>query len=137
MRVQIPGIGADEFESLAVKLPDAEISEVLYLRIFPRHDFREIEINFPGAHAPRLRVFGEVLDFSGVEQRLRRHAAAQDAQSADFLAAFDDDGFQSRARRRPRRRVTPAAAADDRHVEIKSLHAGEDGSTERKCKFQI
>ena len=67
------------------------------MRIFSRHDFGEIKGNFAGAHAPRFRVFGEMFHFRGVEQRLRRHAAAQDAQSADFFAAFDDDGFQSRA----------------------------------------
>jgi hypothetical protein len=67
-------------------------------------------------------------DFGGVKQRLRGHAPAQDAQSADFLAAFDDGGFQTRARRRPRRRVTGAAAAENDHVIIESFHTGEDGS---------
>ena len=106
-------------------------------RIFPRHDFGEVKGNFSGAHAPRCRVFGEMFHFRRVEQRLRRHAAAQDAQPADFRAAFDDDGFQARAGRRSRRRVTAAAAADDRHVKIKSFHAREDGSARRKCKFEI
>ena len=74
-----------------------------------------------GANAPRLGVAGEVHHFRRVEQRLRRHATAQDAQPADFFAAFDDDGFQTGARRRPRRRVTAAAAADDRDIKLNSL----------------
>jgi hypothetical protein len=94
VRIQKFCVGADEFEFPAVELLDAEIGEIFDLRIFPRHDFREIEGNLSGAHAPRFRVFGEMLHFRRVEQRLRRHAAAQDAQSADFLAALDDDGFQ-------------------------------------------
>jgi hypothetical protein len=62
-------------------------------------------------------MFGEMFHFGGVEQRLRRHAAAQDAESADFLAALDDDGFQAPRPPPARRRVTAAAAADDGHVE--------------------
>ena len=119
MRIQKSGIGADEFEFSAVELLHAVIRKILDERIFPRHDFFEIEADFSGADAPRFGVAGEVHDFGGVKQRLRRHAAAQDAQPADFFAAFDDDGFQSRARRRPRRRVTGAAAAENGHVEIK------------------
>ena len=107
----------------------------LICAFFRAMTLREIEGDFPGAHAPRFRVFGEMFHFRRVEQRLRRHAAAQDAQSADFLAAFDDDRFQARARRRSRRRIAAAAAADDRHVKIKSFHAREDGSARRKCKF--
>ena len=93
------------------------------MRIFPRHDFREVEGNFARAHAPGVGVFGQMHHFRRVKQRFRRHAAAQDAESADFLAAFDDDRFQARAGRRSRRRVTAAAAADDGHVKIKSFHA--------------
>jgi hypothetical protein len=112
-------VGTDEFEPLAVELLDAEIGEVFYLRIFPRHDIRKVEGNFSGADAPRFRVLGEMFHLRRIEKRLRRHAAAQDAKSADFPAAFDDGGFQSGSRRRPRRRVTAAAAADDCHVKIK------------------
>jgi len=39
-------------------------------------------------------------DFGGIKQRLRGHAPAQDAKPAGLLAAFDDGGFQTRARRR-------------------------------------
>jgi len=79
----------------------------------------------------------KVHHFGGVKQRLGRHAAAQDAQAADFFAAFDDDCFQTRARRRPGRSVTGAAATENGHVTIKLVHTGEDGSAREKCKFQI
>jgi hypothetical protein len=67
-------------------------------------------------------------DFGGVKQRLRGHAPAQNAQSADFSAAFDDGDFQTRAGRRPGRRVTGAAAAQNGHIAVKLFHTGEDGS---------
>ncbi len=128
MNLNFPGV--ELLHAIIGKIPDE--------RIFSRHDLLEIEADLSGADAPRFGMAGQVHHFRGVKQRLRGHAAAQDAQSADFLAAFDDDGFQTRARRRPRRRVTGAAAAENRHVVIKSFHAGEDGSTaRRKCKFQI
>ena len=119
MRIEKFCVGADEFEFSGIQLLRAAIGKIFYLRIFPRHDFGKIKRHFARAHAPRFRVFGEMLHFGGIEQGFCRHATAQDAQSADFFAAFNDNGFQSGACRRPRRRVTAAAAADDGHVEIK------------------
>jgi hypothetical protein len=52
----------------------------------------------------------------------------QDAQSADFPAAFDDGGFQAGAHRRPGRRVTGAATAKNDRVVVELFHTGEDGS---------
>ena len=128
VRIQKSCVGADEFEFSGVELLDAKIGKILDQRIFPRHHLFEIKADFSSADAPRFRMFGQMLHFRCVKQGFGRHAAAQDAKSADLLAAFDDDRFQPCARCRPRRRIAAAAAADDGHVEIKSFHAGEDGS---------
>jgi len=40
---------------------------------------------------PRVRRGWRGADFGGVEQGLGGHAAAQDAEAADFLAAFEED----------------------------------------------
>jgi hypothetical protein len=61
-------------------------------------------------------------DFSGVKQRLRGHAPAQDAQPAGFLTALNDGRFQTRARCCPRRRVTSAAAAENNRIVVKLFH---------------
>jgi hypothetical protein len=67
-------------------------------------------------------------DFGGVKQRLRGHAPAQDAQPAGFFTTLNDGRFQTRARGRPRRRVTSTAAAENGHVVVEWFHTGEDGS---------
>jgi hypothetical protein len=110
------------FEFAAGELSAAVIGKIFDERIFPRHDFFEVKADFFGADAPRFGMAREMHHFGGVKQCLRRHAAAQDAKSADFLAAFDDGGFQTGGRRHPCRRITAAAAADDRHLKIKLAH---------------
>jgi lysophospholipase L1-like esterase len=118
--IQKPRASPDEFEFPGVELLDAVIGEIPDERIFSRHDFFEIEANFPGADAPYPRMADEVHHFGGIKQRLCRHATTQDAQPADFFATFDDGSIQSGARGRPRRCVTAAATANHRHVKIKS-----------------
>ena len=115
--------GTNEFELSVVELPYTVIGKILDQCVLSRHDLLEIETDFPGANAPRPGVAGQMHHFRRVKQRLGGHAAAQNAQPADLVATFDDDGFQTRARRRPCRRVAAAAAAEDRHVIIKSVHA--------------
>ena len=113
------------------------MGEFLNHRVFSRHDPREIEVDLRNADAPGPRVSREVNHIRRVEERLGRHAAAQDAQPADLFAAFDDGRFQTGAGRRARRRVTAAAAAEDGDLEIEFAHAKEDGSAAKKSKFQI
>ena len=57
-----------------------------------------------------------------IKKRLGGHAAMQDAQAADFFRAFKQNRLQTGACRRPRSRITAAAATDDPHVEI-IIHA--------------
>ena len=85
---------------------------------FASHDAGEIETGGLNLQSPGIGKTGEMQDFGGVEQGLARHAAAQDAQPANLVAAFDDNCFQPRTCCRPGRRVTGAAAAYDCHIEI-------------------
>jgi hypothetical protein len=55
----------------------------------------------------------------GFEERLARHAAAQDAEATDGAAAFDERGTQAEPRSGRSTRITGTAAADhDEIVEI-------------------
>ena len=128
VRIQKSRLGANEFEFAAGQLLPAIIRKTLDERIFSRHDFFKIKTDLSSADAPRPGVAGQVQDLGGIKQRLGGHAPAQDAKPADFLAAFDDGGFQTRARRRPGRRVTGAAAAQNDHVMVELCHTGKDGS---------
>ena len=57
----------------------------------------------------------------GFEQRLARHASAQDAKPAHFPPAFDHDGFQSQIDRRSRSRVARTSAADHCKIVFHSI----------------
>ena len=85
---------ANEFELPGSELPRAAIGEILDHRIFSRHHLREIKIDL-GANAPRLGMARQVHHFRRVQQGFRRHATAQDAKPAQFLAAFDDNGLET------------------------------------------
>ena len=90
-RIKKTRVGADELEFAASQLFAAIIRKFLDERVLARHDFREIEATLFNTNAPLLRLLGEVQYFGGIKQRLRGHAAAQDAQPAYFRAAFDHD----------------------------------------------
>src|SRR5579859_3440523 len=130
-------IGPDEFEFTGIQLLHAVIGEIFDERIFPRHDPLEIEPDPSGVNAPWSGMAGQVHHLGGIKQRLGGHATAQDAQPANFVATFNNDDSQTRARCRSCRRITGAAATQNCHVKIKSVHVGKDGSTAGKCKFQI
>ena len=119
---------ANEFEFATGQLLPAIFRKILDERIFSRHDFFKVKTDLSGADAPRPGMAGQMHDFGGVKQRLRGHAPAQDAQSAGFFTALNDGGFQTRARRRPGRRVTGAATAKNDRVIVKWFHTGKDGS---------
>ena len=75
-----------------------------------------------GMRSPQsLRRTRQVQHLRRVKERLARHATAQDAQPAHFVAALDHHRLQSRRRRRARRRVTRAAAADDGDIARKGF----------------
>ena len=93
VRVVEPGGRPHEFEFAVRELLDAVMGEVLNHRVFSRHDPREIEVDLRNADAPGPRVSREMDDIRRVEQRLGRHAAAQDAKPADLFTAFDDGRF--------------------------------------------
>ena len=63
----------------------------------------------------------EMHHFGGVEQGLRRHAAAKNAETAYFLPAFNDGRAQAGRSRAAGRSVAAAAAADNRHVVLKTV----------------
>ncbi len=126
VRIHKLRIGADEFEFSGVELLNAVVRKILDKRIFSRHHLFKIKADFSDADAPRFGMTGKMHHFGGVKQRFGRHATAQDAQPADFLATFDNDRFQTRAGRRSRRCVAATAAANNGHIKIVSatlLHA--------------
>ena len=116
------GVGADEFESAFGELLGAVIGETFDERIFTGHDLVEIERDFLGMDAPDLGVLGDLFDFGGVEEGLGGHATAKDAEAADLLSAFDDDGAKAGVGGGAGGGVTSAAAADDGDVEVKFVH---------------
>ena len=118
MRINKACVGADEFKFAAFKLPTAIVGEIFDERVLARHDPGEIKTGFLNADAPCLRLVDQVHDFSGIEQCFGGHAAAQNAQPADFFSAFEDKRLQTGARGGPRCREAGTAAADDRHVKI-------------------
>ena len=117
MRVTETRHCANEFELSGGELPRATIGEILDHRIFPRHDLREIKIDLR-PNAPRLGMAGQMHHFRRVQQRLGRHATAQNAQPAQFIPAFDDNGLETGCGSRSRRGISAAAAADYRHIKI-------------------
>lgn len=125
---------AQELELAARKLLPAVICEVLNQGILARHDLREVEADMPGADAPRRGVAGQVQNFRGVEQRFGRHAAAQDAEPANLLSAFDQRRPEPRARGGPPRGIPRAAGAYDGKIifvlRANRVHAG------RMCSAQ-
>src|SRR5438067_401743 len=96
----------------------ATICKLFNESIFAGHDLMEVEGHIVGVDSPWFRVTGEVHDFSSVKQRFGWHTAAEDAETADFLATLDDDDIESRARSSSRGGVTGAAATDDGEVVI-------------------
>src|SRR5436190_5273178 len=94
MGINKAGGGSDELEFPGSKLLCAAIGELLDQRILPRHDFSEIEGDFT-ANAPWLRMAGKMQHFRGVQQGFGGHAAAQDAQAADFFATLNNNGLES------------------------------------------
>ena len=116
------GGGAEEFEFAAGELLPAVIGEVSDQGVLAGHDLCEVEADVVGADAPRLGVAGEVHDFGGVEQGLGGHAAAQDAESADFFAAVDDGGFEPERAAVRAAAVAGAAAADDGDINACGVH---------------
>ena len=92
-----------------------------HLRL-PGHDFGEVESDLAGFEPPRRSVLRQVTHFRRVEQRLARHAAAQDASPPTCRAAFDDQGFEARAGGRSGRGVTGAASAQNGDLEVEFSH---------------
>ena len=88
MRVGKAGEGAQKLELAIGELLPAVVGKVLHQGILTRHDLGEVEADVLRADAPGFRVAGQVQDLGRVEQGFGRHAAAQDAKAADFLAAL-------------------------------------------------
>ena len=118
VRIKKARLGADELEFATGQLFAALVRKAFDERVRAYHHFREIKTNVFSTDAPRLGMAGVVQDFGSVEQRLRGHAAAQDAQPAHFRAAFDHGRPQTRPGRRPRCRVTGASPAEDGDIEV-------------------
>ena len=110
--------GAEEVESAAVQLSRALLGTFLDQTVLPRHHGAPVEGHVAGFHPPEAAILGQVPHLRGIEQGLRRHAAAQDAEPANVLAAFNDDGSKTGAGPGSRCRVTGTAPADDGQVVV-------------------
>ena len=82
----------------------------------------EIEFDLGNFDAPDAGVTGEMGNFGGIEQGLGRHAAAQNAESAQFARSFDDGHVQSLADGSFGSGVATTSSSD--HDEIKFLAHG-------------
>src|SRR4051812_26245908 len=109
---------ADELKFSAVELLHAIVGKVFDDRVFSRHDFCEIKPHTIGANSPRLGMTHEMHHFRSVQKRLRWHATAQDAESANFFTALNDYSFETCVRRRARGGVTTTATTYDCYIEI-------------------
>lgn len=111
-------VSAEELELRIRQLLAAIAGEILDHPILASHHFREIKSGFRDAQTPGARVSGEMKHLGRVEQRLRWHAAAQDAETAHFSSTFNDDGFQPCSCGCSCRRKTSAAAANNCDVVV-------------------
>ncbi len=129
VRIEKACRGADELEFATGQLLAAIIRKLFDERVLARHHLRKVEPHIFRPDTPRRGMAGAVQDFSGIQQRLRRHATAQDAQPAHFRPAFDHDCSQTGARHRPRRRVTGAATAENGDIVVEYFfHCGQSKS---------
>jgi len=129
MWIDESGFRADEFEPAIGKLLVPEIGEFLDKPVFSGHYSWEINPHRLHPNTPGIRVPGQVRDLGRVKERLRRHATAQDAESADLLATFNHDGPQSGRSSSPGRGITAAATADHRDIVIKCVfHREKNGA---------
>lgn len=124
MRIGKSGNSSDEFEFAVAKLLMAIIGKALDEQIFSGHYLREVEGNVFSADAPGLGMARMVHNFRRVEQRLRGHAATQDAKAADFFTAFDDDSLQTGSGGGPSRSVAATPPADDSDVIFECVFRG-------------
>jgi hypothetical protein len=111
-------IGANELKLSVLELLFPVIRKLVNQPRFASHHLLEIESDLARLDAPRIGVAAQVEDFRRVKQRFAGHAAAQDAESADFIAAFNEGGLQAGVRGRPCRGVAGAAAANHSHIKI-------------------
>jgi len=125
MRKELEGVGvsessvsAEEGEFAVGELLFPKISEFLDKSVFSRHDFGKIETEFALVNAPNLGLTGQMHDLGSVEQSFGRHTAAQNAEAADVLPAFNHDGFDAVGTGGASSGVTGAAPADDSEVEV-------------------
>ena len=122
LRIHKPRIRPDELEFPARQLIAPVTGKILNHPRFPRHDPAKIESDPAGFKSPRCAVLGQMTHFRRVKQCFARHAAAQDAQTADGGSAFDDDGFPTRAGGRARGGVTSATAPENSDLVVESSH---------------
>src|SRR6187549_560621 len=95
MRINKARVGANEIEFTAVQLFAALVAKALNERARALHDFGEVESNIFSADAPRSDMASTVQNLCGVEQRLGRHTAPEDAKPAHFRTAFDYNRAQA------------------------------------------
>src|SRR6185503_18544914 len=106
-----PGMGPDEIEPAGGELVDAVLREFTDETVLVRHDAFPCERDRAGLEAPERSLLGEMSDFRGIEQRFSRHAAAEDAEPAHFLAPFEHGGAQAGGGAGARGGITAAASA--------------------------
>src|SRR5205814_5665024 len=122
---QLEGVGVgessmspEEGEFAFGELLFPKISEFPDKRVFSRHHFGKIETELALVNAPNFSLTRQMHDFGSVEQRFGRHTAAQNAEAADVLPAFNHDGLDPSGAGRASGGVAGAAAADAGDVEI-------------------
>ncbi|MEJ0000568.1 MAG: hypothetical protein WDO13_16250 [Verrucomicrobiota bacterium] len=81
-------------------------------------DARHVHLHRLGDEAEFARAADLMPAMRRLQQRLRRHAAAQDAQAAHLAVGLDHGRRRAEADGGARRGVAGAAAADDDHVEL-------------------
>ncbi len=120
MRIHKPRLRADKLEIAALELLSPVIRKVADEMRLALHHLAEIEANPSGLQAPGAPLSRQVQNFRRVEQRLGGHAATQDAESTDLATALEDGDPQTGVGRRPARRITRTAAAEDCDIKIVS-----------------
>ena len=118
---------ADEIKSPLFQLLTPVVRELADHLLFAREDFRTDRADVLGAEPEFARPPQGHEAVGRLDEGLARHAAAQNAQAADLLAALDERGLQAEAGGGARRGVARAATADDDEIVGGNFRIGRGG----------
>ena len=120
MRIEKAGVGTDEVEFAPGERVDPVTGEIGDDFPLARMDGFHVGPGRGNLQAEGFPLLREVQHVGHVKQRLRRHAAAQDAEAAELARAIDDGGAKSERGGGPGR-VEPGTAAAE-HEEVVGFH---------------